>query len=121
VRTADWKYTRYFANDRSPFGQEGRQGEGGAVSDALVARYAHWLIASINGEKPVYEELFHLRNDPEETTNLAHDSRHAAVLRDLRARCQQLVTEAKGDVSAPPATLRVQGSREARGHNTKQP
>jgi arylsulfatase A-like enzyme len=121
VRTADWKYTRYFANDRSPIGQEGRQGEGGAVSDALAARYAHWLIASINGEKPVYEELFHLRNDPEETTNLAHDSRHATVLRDLRARCQQLVTEAKGDVSTPPATVRVQGAREARGHNTKQP
>jgi arylsulfatase A-like enzyme len=115
VRSADWKYIRYFKNDRALFARAAGDGEGGAVSDDLAAAYAGWLTASIRGEKPVHEELFDLRADPDEARNLARDPAHAAKLRELRAECQRLVTEAKGEVSAPPRTLRVEGAREARG------
>jgi arylsulfatase A-like enzyme len=114
VRTADWKYTRYLVNDRSIFNQTAGQGEGGVISDALAATYARWLTSTIRGERPVYEELFHLAADPDEITNLATDPKHAAVLRELRVRCQQLVTDAKGDAATPPSTVRVQNTRAGR-------
>lgn len=114
VRTAEWKYIRYFANDRSLFGDVAGAGEGGAVSDAIAAAYQGWLTATIQGEKPVYEELYHLDVDPEEITNLASDPAQAAVLQAMRAECRRLVTGAKGDVTTPPATVRVRGMREGR-------
>ncbi len=107
VRTADWKYIRYFATDRALFGSVGGEAEGLNVNDATAAAYERWLSASIRGEAPVHEELFHLAADPHETTNLAADPRHAAVLADLRAQCARLVAEAKGDPDARPATLRL--------------
>ena len=113
VRTAQWKYIRYFANDRALFGAAGGEGEGGAISDPIAAAYAGWLIATIRGEKPVYEELFHLATDPDEVTNLAGDPKHAATLATMRREAQRLVTEAKGDVNAPPSTVRVRGGRGA--------
>ncbi len=107
VRTADWKYIRYFATDRALFGSVGGEAEGLNVNDATAAAYERWLSASIRGEAPIHEELFHLAADPHETTNLAADPRHAAVLADLRAQCARLVAEAKGDPDARPATLRL--------------
>ena len=53
VRTADWKYIRYFR------------------------------------QEPVYEELFHLTEDPEELHNVAGDAAHAATLKRLRDRCDE--------------------------------
>ncbi len=115
VRTAEWKYIRYFANDRALFGQVAGEAEGGSVSDAIAAAYQTWLGAPIRGEQPVYEELYHLSVDPDEITNLARDSRHAATLEAMRTRCQQLVTEAKGGVDTPPATVRLRGATEGKG------
>jgi arylsulfatase A-like enzyme len=111
VRSAEWKYIRYFATDRSIFTGAAGEAEGGNVSDALAAKYADWLTASIRGEKPVYEELYHLSVDPDEVTNLAGEPKHAAVLNELRAECQRLVSEAKGDVAAAPDTVRIQPAR----------
>ena len=121
VRTAEWKYTRYFANDRSLFARPSGGGEGGAVSDELAATYARWLDASIRGEPAVHEELFHLAADPDETRNLAGDPAHAARLRELRARCQELVVELRGGPAAPaPATVRLLGgSRGGRSPKAK--
>ncbi len=111
VRTAEWKYSRYFANDRALLPRTAGEGEGGVISDALTATYAHWLTASIRGEKPVHEELFHLARDPDETTNLAGDPAQGARLQEMRARCQDLVTTLRGGPEAPaPATVRIQGA-----------
>lgn len=105
VRTADWKYIRYFATDRTLFGQVAGEAEGLGVTATLAQAYERWLSASIRGEPPIHEELFHLATDPHETTNLVADPRHAAVLADLRAHCSRLVAAAKGDPAARPATL----------------
>lgn len=117
VRTAEWKYTRYFANDHALFSKSGGEGEGGAVSDALAATYATWLSATVRGEQPVHEELFQLTADPDETTNLATDPRHAAQLEALRRECQQRVTQLRGDPSVPTATVRLQRGRGKNGNS----
>ena len=73
VRGVEWKYIRYFskANDRN--------------------RYLP--VASINGEQPIYEELFNLKADPKEQVNLASHPEYKGVLDRYRRRCQKLVHE----------------------------
>ena len=59
------------------------------------------LTASIRGEQPIYEELYNIQKDPGETTNLANSAEHKHIFTRLRARCQELVTEAKGSDNYP--------------------
>tara|TARA_B100000959_G_scaffold286151_1_gene363588 strand:+ start:4674 stop:6269 length:1596 start_codon:yes stop_codon:yes gene_type:complete len=77
VRTQRWKYVRYF--DR-----------------AKDQDYENMLLASINGEQPVYEELFDLKNDPAEIENLVSDPAHSEVLESLRASNAVLVKQFRG-------------------------
>ena len=114
VRDADWKYIRYFKNDRAQFADvtkdtlyEVRHGQ--------ITKYAAWLTASINGEAPVYEELYHLASDPGETVNLVDRPLYSDRLATLRSECQRLVTFAKGAVDMPPSTT-VLPRKEPRKH-----
>ncbi|WP_411847485.1 sulfatase-like hydrolase/transferase [Roseibacillus persicicus] len=96
VRTEGWKYIRYFKNDRNNW--KDLEGVKGVrlyqVSSKQRKLYNHWRAASVNGEQPVYEELYDLANDPHETTNLVDNEKHSATLVELRERCQQSVTQA---------------------------
>lgn len=105
VRSADWKYIRYFATERSLFGAGGESRESYGVTPEQARAYRNWLTASVRGLKPDYEELFHLAADPNETTNLAGQPKHAEMLAGLRNQCDRLAREAKGDLDAPPLTL----------------
>lgn len=95
VRGKGWKYIRYFKNDRSLYDMTVDKRVQYKVSNSLAVTYQEWLDASLNGEQPVYEELFNLKNDPDETTNLAADPAHWAKLDELRKVCQQRVREAR--------------------------
>jgi len=44
-------------------------------------------------EKPIYEELFDIVNDPKEANNLADNSAYAKTLNVYRKRCKELVKE----------------------------
>lgn len=99
-----FKYLRYFANDRSLFEGIGPK-DVYKTNPKLMAAYAGWLNSSVLGEEPDYEELFDLKNDPHETTNLADLPEHAHRLAKLRAKCQEMVTTARGDKNTPPATV----------------
>jgi len=44
-----------------------------------------------------YEELYDLKNDPHETTNLAEDKKYQEILNSLRKRCDELAEQAKGN------------------------
>ena len=77
VRTHQWKYVRYF-------------------DKAKDQKYEDMLLASIHGERPVYEELFDLVNDPAESQNLAEDPSHSKILERLRARNAALVKKLRG-------------------------
>ena len=109
VRDLEWKYIRYFAVDRSLFAQSDPKKPFSlyAVSPEQREAYAHWLTASVKGEAPVHEELFHLASDPHETANLASSPAYAAQLDRIRKACQSMVTLAKGKIEAPPATVPV--------------
>ena len=104
VRSAEWKYIRYFPTERSLFGSPGGPSAYGVTPEQALA-YESWLTASARGLKPAYEELFHLTSDAHEAKNLAREPKFAPVLERLRAECDRLVKEAKGDLSAKPETL----------------
>ena len=82
VRDDKFKYIRYFDKSKDQ-------------------RHILSLTASIRGEKPVYEELFDLREDQGETMNLATSAAHGKILEKYRARCRKLVIEAKGGSDYP--------------------
>ncbi|MEM6691941.1 MAG: sulfatase-like hydrolase/transferase, partial [Planctomycetota bacterium] len=113
VRTLDWKYIRYFKNDRGRFENTAKDAQYKVTPNQTDA-YASWLTSSIKGESPVYEELFYLASDPSETVNLATREAYSDQLQSLRAECQRLVTMAKGDVDAPPATIVLKGKRSSK-------
>lgn len=96
VRGKGWKYIRYFKNDRSLYDMNVDKRVQYKVSNKHAATYQKWLEASINGEQPVYEELFNLKTDPDETTNLAADLQYAKKIKKLRKVCQKMVKEARG-------------------------
>jgi len=73
VRGKNWKYIRYFSREHD--------------------REKYLPEASINGEQPIYEELFDLKRDPKEQKHLAKVPEYESVLEEHRTRCQVLVTE----------------------------
>jgi arylsulfatase A-like enzyme len=73
VRGTEWKYIRYFSKEKD--------------------RSQYLPDASINGEQPIYEELFNIKDDPKEQSNLAGNPEYAKILEAYRTRCQELVTE----------------------------
>jgi len=56
----------------------------------------------MNGESPVYEELFNLESDPLEQKNLADEPKNQAQLAVMRNRCVELLCEARGDPKLLP-------------------
>jgi arylsulfatase A-like enzyme len=97
VRSADWKYTRYWPNRETP------------------EDYRKLLNLGLNGESPAYEELFHLAADPLEQSNLASDPKHTSQLAAMRTRCVELVRETRGDPQALPSMLVAEWANETPG------
>jgi len=110
VRTAHWKYIRYFENYGHAFREGVAPKDFYVTTPEMADAYAASLTASIRGEEPVHEELFYLATDPHETTNLATVPAHRQRLETLRRRCSELVALARGDVDAPPCTLPLSAS-----------
>lgn len=77
VRTQQWKYVGYF-------------------DKAKDQKYEDMLVASINGEQPVYEELFNLIDDPTESHNLVADPNYIEILERLRKENADLVKRLRG-------------------------
>jgi arylsulfatase A-like enzyme len=111
VRSLQWKYIRYFPNETELFAEVADLPDSLRikVSHRQAARYREWLSAPVRGEKPVYEELFDLSNDPDEVVNVAGDERFHEELEKYRMICDQLAKEAMGD--GPPETIELQGER----------
>jgi len=82
VRERELKYIRYF-------------------SESHRIPYRKSLLASIEGEFPIFEELYDLSKDPHEKKNLLGEKNYRMDLIRLRKRCQQLVAQAKGSNMYP--------------------
>jgi hypothetical protein len=61
-----------------------------------VALYRDYIDSSLNGEPAVYEELYHLSEDPDELVNLASDKKHVDKLKELRREWRPLLESARG-------------------------
>ncbi|MFS0726677.1 sulfatase-like hydrolase/transferase [Paenibacillus sp. 1P07SE] len=104
IRTRQWKYIRYFDRTEDPE-QEGKPYRG------TLDSYDDFLLDSAAGKlSPVYEELYHLSEDPGERLNLAGDPSCSAVLEQLRRRLAERISEARGD-RHPPLTLPLTAGR----------
>ncbi|MDO7085587.1 sulfatase-like hydrolase/transferase [Pseudocolwellia sp. AS88] len=78
VRTHKWKYIRYFDKKKDQ-------------------DYASMSVASINGEQPIYEELYDLENDPNEINNVINVPENSMIVNKLRAKDKELVKEYRGN------------------------
>ncbi len=97
VRTDQYRYIRYFQNDRHE--------KIHATDQSLANAYASSLTSSIQGEPIVYEELYHTAIDPYEATNLIHNKNYSDIAEELRSECKKLVRVAKGPLHHPPETI----------------
>ncbi len=105
VQDKDWKYIRYYKNEnlKATIKIEAAQLLGikkskmlYAVHDPDIALYRHFVEAPLKGEQPVYEELYHLKSDPQETANLVGKKRYKKLLRKFRIVWREKIKYARG-------------------------
>lgn len=105
VQDKQWKYIRYYANESFPASAKIKVAkEMGfpvgkmlyAVSDDYIATYRHYAESSLNGAEPIYEELYHIAEDPNELHNLIDKNQHAEILNRLREAWKERLTYARG-------------------------
>lgn len=105
VQDKKWKYIRYYKNDTFSADLKIKYAkEIGVnvnrmlynVSDKMIPVYREYAEGPLNGEAPVYEELYNLSEDPEEIYNLADDSKYAAVITKMRKAWKKQITMARG-------------------------
>ncbi|WP_282160546.1 sulfatase-like hydrolase/transferase [Ulvibacterium marinum] len=105
VQNKEWKYIRYYKNenlsarkiiktakemDITPAGMLYK------VHDSDIAIYRDYVEGPLQGEATVYEELFNLRTDPDETTNLANDTLYVTKLVEMRTVWKKEIQYARG-------------------------
>lgn len=115
VRTKRWKYNRYYANNRETFSNVTKKNLYDVQPNHAEA-YRVNLTASIKGKQPDFIELFDLKNDPDETTNLASSAQHKETLAILDSECDRLVFAAKDGVNSEPLTVTLEGPAELNRH-----
>ena len=59
-------------------------------------RSRKWKYIRYFAQEPIYEELYDLATDPEETQNLCQSAAYAQAMDRSRLRCDQLLAEARG-------------------------
>ena len=105
VQNKEWKYIRYYKNENlSASVKIATAKELGiklnkmlyAVHDPDIALYRSFAEGPLKGEQPVYEELYNLKNDPQELTNLIENSQHTDKLEMLKEQWEILIKEARG-------------------------
>jgi len=65
------------------------------ITKSEAVRTQRWKYIRYFEQQPIYEELFDLKNDPQETVNLTKDERYRKTLKSLRKRCNELLQEAE--------------------------
>ncbi len=105
VQTKDWKYIRYYANHNPSATEKIKLAKTFnmplrtmlyEVHPSQLAIYRSFVENPINGEEPVYEELYNLSNDPSEVFNLIDKPEHKEVLKELRLAWKKEITNARG-------------------------
>ncbi len=104
VQNKEWKYIRYYKNE-NPSAVEKMKAfkEMGLNPNVIyktnlsdVSQYRMFVNAPLNGEKPVYEELYNIKEDPKEAINLIGANQYADLVEELRKECDKQVRNARG-------------------------
>lgn len=106
VQDKEWKYIRYYQNNNFPASKKIKTAEllGMNISKMLytvhdidMARYREFIEAPLQGEMPVYEELYHLKTDPDELNNLIDDPANKSIVEELRKVWKKELFIARGN------------------------
>ena len=109
VQDKEWKYIRYYKNNNFSATKEIKYAKelGMNVNEILykmhdpeIAIYRDYIEAPINGEAAVYEELYHLKKDPNELKNLVKDKKYASILASLQKQWKIEIKNARGEGKA---------------------
>ena len=84
-------------------------------------RTERYTYARYFDQKPVYEFLHDLKNDPDQLKNLAKSAEHAEVLEQLRARCDELVKKYGGPLAPMNERSNVRRKRPKKPKATPKP
>jgi arylsulfatase A-like enzyme len=112
VQDKEWKYIRYYRNENISFREKVKVAEEmgipmvslNAVYDSDMIVYRRFIESSLQNEPAVYEELFNLISDPQETTNLINDPSNALILQRMKEAWWKMLNYARGE--GPPGVLR---------------
>ncbi|GAF05581.1 sulfatase-like hydrolase/transferase [Saccharicrinis fermentans] len=113
IQNKEWKYIRYYKNENLSASVKIAIAKDLGVNinkmlysvhDPDIALYRTFVEGPLNGEKPVYEELYNLKDDPHELNNLVHNKKHSEILNTLREEWKVAIKEARG--SGKPKVLR---------------
>ncbi|MEM6841320.1 MAG: sulfatase-like hydrolase/transferase [Bacteroidota bacterium] len=120
VQNQEWKYIRYYRNEnfsaRKKIETAKKMGISPAnmlyrVHDPDIAVYRDYIESPLQGEEPIYEELFHLKNDSVESTNLTDNQEYSDVLTQMREVWRGMIQKARGE--GEPKVLRYTANSEA--------
>ena len=120
VQDMEWKYIRYYKNENLSASKKIGTAKAMGINmnsmlykvhDPDIALYRDFVEGPLNGEQAVYEELFNLKNDPNETTNLAMEDIYNKVLLKMRTIWEKEIKMARGDHA--PMVLRYTADSEA--------
>jgi arylsulfatase A-like enzyme len=120
VQNREWKYIRYYKNENLSARNKIETAREMnipltsmfyKVHDPDIAIYRNYVEGPLQGEAVVYEELFNLGTDPDETTNLANEATYAAKLVEMRAAWKKEIRYARGE--GFPKVLRYTADSEA--------
>ncbi len=102
VQDKEWKYIRYYKNDNLPANEMMENGKkfnikpfGQSLADAITYRY-YADCRVFYGEEPVYEELYNLKSDPLEATNIIDNKAYKDTLEKMRKECDVQLRMARG-------------------------
>lgn len=106
VQDKEWKYIRYYKNenlsaqyliDTAKKYNVNMTSMLYANHDPQIAIYQSFIEGPLNGEPAVYEELYNLKNDPDEQYNLANSLAHADKLNKMRDVWYKTIRRARGN------------------------
>ncbi|GGZ87753.1 acetylglucosamine-6-sulfatase [Algibacter mikhailovii] len=124
VQSKEWKYIRYYKNNTFSASKKIATAKQlgikenkmlYAVHDPDIAVYRNYIEAPIQGEQPVYEELYNLSEDPNELVNRIDNSNDSGMLNELRSVWKTEIINARG--SGAPKVLRYTNDSHPHGQH----
>ncbi|SNR31339.1 Arylsulfatase A [Lutibacter agarilyticus] len=105
IQNKEWKYIRYYKNNTFSASKIIATAKLlgipqnkilYAVHDPDIALYRDFVESPLQGEQPVYEELYDLKNDPKELHNLIGVSENTSILNELKTAWKLHIEYARG-------------------------